>query len=637
MISLIRRMLETWPAKIFFMLLAGVFVIWGVGDVIRNVGNDNSVASVAGEKIELAAATDAYQRELRRETQQLGAGKEPTAAMRRQAVAVSLNALLTRTAVIAALRHDGLVVPDEALRDAAFAMPAFKGQDGRFDKNIFLSVLRNNGYTEQHFLGLLRDDLAQKQFFGAVRAGVASPDVLTREVYAFQHEKRVAEALMFRFADAPAPPEPTKAQLARWYENHKTDYSTPELRRIAAIVLSPATVADEIQVSEDEIKAAYEARRNDFRQPERRSLQVVLLQDEKQAQALAEAWRKGADWAAIEAQAKQEGGAPVELKDATRAEIPSPELAKAAFEAAKDAVPPPVHSALGWHVLKVVSISPAGDKSLAEVRDQLRAQVMANKAADLIDDRANKIDDMLSAGTKLTELPGGLGVKAVTGTLDADGNTPEGKPAPIPGSDALRQALIAAAFKMKPGDPPQLIEAPHPQDAAPAYFAVSVEQVTPPAPKPEAQVEDQVKRDWIADQRRHSQNEAATKAMLALKSGQAAATVATIAGVKAETLPAVGRASPAPGVPAQLVEPLFSLKQGEATMVETPQGFLVARLAKIEEADPKADPVGFGQVRDALGRSIGDDLEAAVTLALRARGNPRINQAVADQIAQVNQ
>lgn len=637
MISLIRRMLETWPAKLFFLLLAGVFVIWGVGDVIRNVGTDSSVASVAGQKIELAAATDAYQRELRRETQAAGGNAEPTPAMRRQAVAVSLNALLTRTAVIAALTRDGVVVPDAALREATFAMPAFRGQDGRFDKAIFLSVLRNNGYTEQHFLDLLRDDLAQRQFFGAVRAGVASPDALTREVYAFQHEKRVAEAMLFRFADAPAPPEPTAAQLTRWYENHKVDYETPALRRIAAIVLSPETVAGEIQVSEDEIKAAYEARRNDFRQPERRSLQVVLMQDEKQAVALADAWRAGLDWAAVEARAKSEGGSPVELKDATKDEIPAPELAKAAFGAAKDVVLPPVHSALGWHVVKVVAISPAGDKSLAEVRDQIRAQVMANKAADLIDSRANKIDDMLSAGTKLTDLPGGLGVKAVTGTLDAEGMTPDGKPAPIPGDAALRKALIEAAFKARPGDAPQLIAAPHAQDAAPAYFAVSVETVTPPTPKPEAQVEDQVKADWIADQRRHAQNEAATRAMLALKSGQAAETVATIGGVKAETLPAVGRASPAAGVPAQLIGPLFSLKPGEATMVETPDGFLVARLSKIEAADPKADPVGFGQVREALGRSIGDDLELAVTQALRARGKPRINQAVADQIAQVNQ
>lgn len=637
MISLIRRMLETWPAKLFFMLLVGVFVIWGVGDVIRNAGTDTSVATVAGRKIELPEASEAYRRQLAQVTKMLGANVEPTAEIRRGVAAQALEMLVTRTAVVAAIGRDGVVVPDAALREAAFGMAAFKGADGRFDKNVFLSVLRNNGYSEASFLDLLRIDLLQRQFFGAVRAGVSSPDVLTGEVYAFQHEKRVAEAMLFSFAAAPEPAAPTEAQLARWYENHKDLYSTPELRRIQAIILSPETVSKDIQVSEDEIKAAYEARLADFKTPERRTLDVVLFQDEAKAKALAEAWRAGADWAKVKELAVADGGAPVELADAVKAEIPAPELAEVAFSAAKDAVPPPVHSALGWHVLKVVAITPAGDKTIDQVRPELKAQVMASKAADLIYERANKIDDMLSAGTKLDALPGDLGVAAVQGTLDAQGMTLEGKPAPIPGDDQMRAALIAAAFKMKPGDAPQLVEAPHAPNAPPAYFAVSVEQVMPPAAKPQAEVADKVKEDWIADARRHSQEEAAAHALAALKSGQDASAVATMGGVKLERLPAVGRASPAAGVPNQLIEPLFSLKQGEATMVETETGFVVARLAEIQAADPKADPVGFGQVRDALGKSIADDVEAAVTLALRARGEPRINKAVADRIAQVEQ
>ena len=39
-----------------------------------------------------------------------------------------------------------------------------------------------------------------------------------------------------------------------------------------------------------------------------------------------------------------------------------------------------------------------------------------------------------------------IGLAAVTGTLDAGGNTPSGEPAPIPGSPALRDAVIKAAF-----------------------------------------------------------------------------------------------------------------------------------------------------------------------------------------------
>ena len=48
-------------------------------------------------------------------------------------------------------------------------------------------------------------------------------------------------------------------------------------------------------------------------------------------------------------------------------------------------------------------------------------------------DRANKVDNMLGTGAGLDELPSDLGLVGVAGTLDAQGNTQDGKPAPIPG------------------------------------------------------------------------------------------------------------------------------------------------------------------------------------------------------------
>ena len=101
-----------------------------------------------------------------------------------------------------------------------------------------------------------------------------------------------------------------------------------------------------------------------------------------------------------------------------------------------------------------------GPRRWTRPRDDLRARVIADKASDLIYDRANKTDDLLSGGVALDNLPGDLGLVAVTGTLDAQGYTPACQPPPIPGDDRLRKALIPAAFQMKPGDPPHLAQAP---------------------------------------------------------------------------------------------------------------------------------------------------------------------------------
>ena len=114
--------------------------------------------------------------------------------------------------------------------------------------------------TEPRFMELVRQDLTQRELTGAARAGIAASNVLTRAVFAFQQEKRVADAVELPFATGAAPEAPTELALARWYENHKSLYSTPEYRRVKAVILAPETVVRDLQVSEDELKAAYAAR-----------------------------------------------------------------------------------------------------------------------------------------------------------------------------------------------------------------------------------------------------------------------------------------------------------------------------------------------------------------------------------------
>jgi peptidyl-prolyl cis-trans isomerase D len=636
MIALFRAFLNTWAAKLFFMLLIGVFVVWGIGDVVRNAGNETAVATVGGRKIEMPEAQDAYRRQLAQVTRMLGTTIDPTPEIRRRVAAQALEGLITQAAMNVAVSDLGLMVPDAALRQAVFDLPAFRGPDGKFDRTQFTTLLRTNGFTEQRFLDLMRSEIGQRQLVGAVRAGSVSPDTLNKAVFAFEQEKRQADAVTLRFDAAAEPAPPTDEVLKRWYENHADLYSTPEYRRIKAVLLSPEGVAKDLTVDDGEVAAAYEARRASFTKPERRSVQVVLMQDEAKAKALADKWSAGADWAAIQQEATALGGAPVELPDATRGEIPAPELAEAIFAAKVGEVPPPVKSALGWHVLKVTALDAGGTETLETMGPALRNQLLAEKAADQIYDRSAKIEDMLAAGTKMDDLPGDLGLTALQGTLDINGMTPEGQPAPINANADLKRALIQAAFAAKKDELPRLVEAPKPQDAqaSPGFYAVVVEDITKPAPKPIADVADAVRSDWRHDAVRRETDATAAKLLTAVQGGQSMEDAATVAGVPLVHLPAAGRASNTEGVPTQLLNPLFGLKPNEATMVETEDGFVVAQLKEVIAADPNADPIGFGKVRDALTQALGDDIQRSVTYALRLRAQPKVNTSLAERIAQ---
>ena len=117
-----------------------------------------------------------------------------------------------------------------------------------------------------------------------------------------------------------------------------------------------------------------------------------------------------------------------------------------------------------------------------------------------------------------------------------------------------------------------------------------------------------------------------------MKGGQSLADAAAVAGVTVRRTPLVTRDGVAQGMPPKLGQTLFSLKPGEPTMGESGDEYIVAVPAEIVEADPKADPAGYAQVREAVARSSANDLAAVFADALRERAQPQINQPVVDTV-----
>ena len=637
MISAFRRALDTWYVKGFFLVMVASFIIWGIGgDILKLIGTSSWVVKVAGQTIEIPAFQAEFQRALSAATQQLPQGQEATPDLKKQVGDAALKRIVGEAAMEAVLRDMRLMTPPAAIAEAVRGMAIFKDLSGQFSKPLFDQVLRSNGLTEQRFLESVRTDLTQHQLLGAIAAAVVAPRVEAAPVFEAITEKRAADTVEFAFNRAPAVPPADEATLRRFYDNHPDSYATPEYRRIKAVILSPKSVATEIPVTDEELHAAYERAKARYVTPEKRSAQVISVADEAKARALYDTWRGAAagtdDWAMIQAAAKAAGAVALPLDDATREAFPDPDLAAAVFAAQPNTVTGPVKGGLGWFVVKVTHVAPGTEKSFDSVKSELTDRVLAEKATDIIYARANTLDNLLGNGTSLDELPGDLGLIAVAGTLDAEGKTPEGEAAPLPDPPELRTALIAAAFQMRQGDPIRLTEAKTP--TGPAYFAVTVENITPPGIKPFEEAKDRVSADWTFDQQRHAQELAATAMLTAIQGGRSFADAATIAGVVPHMTPMVSRGATAAGMAPELQRILFGLKKSEPTMVETPDGFLVAVPAEIVDSNPDTDKTAFEKMRLDLSRNIAQDYVTVFQDAVRQRAKPRINQANYDQIVQ---
>lgn len=630
MLSIFRRFLNTWAARALFVVLVLSFGAWGIADVIRNLGQDTSVATVGGQAIEVPEVQTAFQRQLAQVARTAGNRGEVPAALRRTVLDQTVQTLVTQAAMHQEVAREGLAVPDDALRAAIFAAPQFQGSDGKFSRANFDGVLRQNGLTEPGLLAIMRSDLGVQQLVDSVTTGVAAPASLAERVYAFQHETRTADVVTLLFAAAPMPAAPTADDLQRYYENNAIQFSAPEYRRIKAVILSPATIARNIAVPDADARAYYQQHIAEWVVPEKRSVEVVVAGTEQAAATLAAQWRAGADWAAIKAAAKPLGASTVALADAPAAEFPSPALASAVFTAHPGDIVGPTKAGLGWQVFHLAGVMPGRNTPFEGVKAEIDRRVAEQRGAEQLDDRIGQLQDALSANASLEKIPSDIGAVALQGTLDPQGNTPAGDPAPLPGPAALRDALIGAAFKTPVGAMPNLVEGPNQ-----AWYAMTVLSVTPAAKKPFAAVAAQVRTAWLTAQRRHEQDVVAARVLSAVQSGGSLADAALVNGLRVDHTPTVSRGDTLPdGVSLALAKSIFSTPKGKPNMVETPDGFDVLVTTAVTYPAPGSDAVGLGAIRDALSRSLANDVAATYITAIRDRGHPRVNPSLLATLAQ---
>ena len=317
------------------------------------------------------------------------------------------------------------------------------------------------------------------------------------------------------------------------------------------------------------------------------------------------------------------------VAESEKGQFPSADLADAVFAAAPNTISAPIKSPFGYQIVRVTKVVPGLSRTVEQAHDEISKKVAQDRAVDQVYAKANKLDEALSAGTAFDDLSGDLGAAGVEGTLDAQGNTADGEPAPIPGGPALRKAILATAFSTPKGDTPHMIEGPDQ-----SYYALQVTDLIDPKLKPLSEVEDEVRADWEQAQRRHEQDVKAAKLMTAAQSGGSLDDAATVADLRMEKTPAITRDGTDEHVPPAVQQALFRLKQGETTMVETATGFWVVRLSTITDPDIAQDPIGSAQFRDSLTKALDQDMEVVFATTLRDRAKPVVNRAMLDSLIQ---
>ena len=107
---------------------------------------------------------------------------------------------------------------------------------------------------------------------------------------------------------------------------------------------------------------------------------------------------------------------------------------------------------MGMYVFKVTGENTAGPNEVA-LKAQIKQQLQLQKAQSDVAQDVDNLQDALAGQTPLDRLPGNLGLVALQGTLDTNGNAQDGSAAPIPGGTDLKNAIVKADLQgVRPDD-----------------------------------------------------------------------------------------------------------------------------------------------------------------------------------------
>jgi peptidyl-prolyl cis-trans isomerase D len=513
MLQQIRDKISGVFAAVFLGAIAVVFIFWG----IRFESSATAAAvKVNGERIPLEVIRKAWQNRQQQLEQMLR--NELPEDLKKSEQQRLLDEHIRRELVRQQAEKLGYRVSDRKLAESVYQIEALQ-VDGKFSRDRYAALLRQQGLSEAQFERDLREDLEIGEITNgiAVSAFTTPGEVARRQ--ALEGELRDVEHATIPMAAFLERAVVTPDQVAKWYDDHKQEYMTPESVDLQYVEIKLADIAAGVSVSDEALHKYYdEVAAERYSTTEERRARHILIETgadaaaaKQRAEALLARVKAGEDFAKLAREnsddpgSKEQGG---ELGWAGRDAFVAP-FADALFALEPGHVSDIVTTQFGYHIIELEEVRPATQRPFDDVRAELEGDYRREQAQSKFYELSQQLaDESFAALTELESVGQKLGLPVNT----VQGFTREGA-APFAGE----KSVIEAAFS------PDVVE--QRQNSQPVSIGddrVVVLRVTDhkePVQRPLEDVKTDIETSLRADSARQAARGAAEAAATKVQSG----------------------------------------------------------------------------------------------------------------------
>ncbi|WP_319531727.1 peptidyl-prolyl cis-trans isomerase [uncultured Cohaesibacter sp.] len=621
MMETMRSLASGFVAKILMGLLVLSFAVWGIADIFSNFGR-GAIATVGKTEIDardyqsqLVLEVNSLSNQLGRRltTAQTSAFGLPTQVLGRMISEATLNDMA---------RDFNMGLSSEELAKVIATEPAFQFS-GRFDRNQMNLMLRNAGTTEDRYV-ISREALeTRRQLAAALTGKTTVPQAALKVFNDFTYEKRDIDYISLDESALGEIEEPSDEALQTYFEANKINFRAPEYRSFALLKLEPGDIMDVSAVTDEDAQTYYETASSRFVQPEKRQMQQILFGSEEEAKAASEKIKAGTSFDDIVA----ERNLTIEDVDfglMTKSEITDPAAADAIFSLEEGAVSDVVQGRFGYLLLRTAKIEPSQASPFEEIKDQLKAEIAAERASGDVLEMFDKVEDERAGGATLKEVSEkfNLPLREVTAISKA-GDLQDGqKLTDLPAQEALLTAVFDNEIDYE-ADPVDI------DNSGFAWFNVT--DIIPDRDRTLDEVREDVVAAWKAEERRTRNAALAEEILAELKAGKSIDDIARERELTKQTATEITRRGGA-DLPNPVVEKVFEGPVDHKATAVSGTTQYVLEVVNVAEPDFSPDALQLENVRKTLDTNIGTDLLAQLSAAKLRELEYTINEPLLQQI-----
>ncbi|VVP68030.1 Peptidyl-prolyl cis-trans isomerase D [Pseudomonas fluorescens] len=420
MLQNIRDNSQGWIAKTIIGLIVVLMALTGFDAIFQAASHSQDAAKVNGQTIsqnELSQAVDMQRRQL---MQQLGKDFDPAMLDEKMLREAALKGLIERKLLLQGAEDAGFAFSEGALDQLILQTPEFQ-EDGKFSAERFDQVIRQMGYGRMQF----REMLAEEMLIGQLRTGLAGSSFVTdKQVEAFARlEKQTRDFASLTLKPDTAAVKLGDDEIKAHYDEHAKEFMSPDQVVIDYIELKKSAYFDQVEVSEDQLKALYEKEIANL--SEQRHAAHILIEvndkvDDAQAKARIEEIQqrvaKGEDFATLAKQLSQDPGSASTGGDLGFAGqgVYDPAFEEALYALDKDQVSAPVRTQFGYHLIKLLGVEAPEVPSFASLKDKLTRELKTQQVEQRFVEVTKQLEDSAFESSDLAQPAHELGLKVQT-------------------------------------------------------------------------------------------------------------------------------------------------------------------------------------------------------------------------------